>query len=288
MAFASRRRGERYGASVREVALSLARAASDPGQARNSLREYLQALVLRSLHESEAMRSLAFVGGTALRFLHGLPRFSEDLNFSIVEAADYAGQEWMAKVKRDLALAGLEPVVSWNDSKTVHTGWVRLPGVLHEAGLSAMPDERLAIKLEIDTRPPSGARCERRVVTRHVTFLVQYYDLPSLMAGKLHALLVRRYPKGRDWYDLVWYLSQRPAASPNEPLLQNALDQTEGAGKHDARRWRDLVRARMDALDMQSIRDDVAPFLERPRDAKLLTRTNLTDLLRDGGDAVLS
>jgi hypothetical protein len=223
-----------------------------------------------------------------LRFLHGLPRFSEDLEFSIVEAADYAGQEWMAKVKRDLALAGLEPVVSWNDSKTVHTGWVRLPGVLHEAGLSAMPDERLAIKLEIDTRPPIGARCERRVVTRHVTFLVQHYDLPSLMAGKLHALLVRRYPKGRDWYDLVWYLSHRPAASPNEPLLQNALDQTEGAGKHDARRWRDFVRARMDALDMQAIRDDVAPFLERRRDAELLTRANLTDLLRDGGDAVLS
>lgn len=94
--------------------MTLARGAKYPGQALNLLREYLQTLVLRSFHECEAFRSLAFIGGTALRFLHGLPRFSEDLDFSLVSAEGYAGKDWMAKVKRDLTLAGLAPMVTWN------------------------------------------------------------------------------------------------------------------------------------------------------------------------------
>ena len=264
---------------MKEEALALVRGMSDTGQAQNRLREYLQAFVLRSFHESEAFRPLAFVGGTALRFLHNLPRFSEDLDFSLVSAQGYAGQEWLAKVKRDLTLAGFEAQVTWNDRKAVHTGWVRLAGLLHDAGLSAMPEEKLAIKLEIDTRPPDGARVERRVVTRHVTFLLQHYDLPSLLAGKLHAAITRKYAKGRDWYDLVWYLSQRPPVAPNLTLLQNALDQTQGAGRYDANAWKELVRERLAALNLQAVGADVGPFLERPQDAALLTRENLEGLL---------
>ncbi len=269
---------------MKEEALALVRDVSDPGQALNRLREYLQAFVLRSFHEGEAFRPLAFVGGTALRFLHNLPRFSEDLDFSLVSDEGYAGQEWMAKVKRDLTLAGFSPEVTWNDRKVVHTGWVRVAGLLHDAGLSAMPAEKLAIKVEIDTRPPTGARCERRVVTRHVTFLLQYYDLPSLLAGKLHAAITRKYAKGRDWYDLVWYLSQRPPVAPNLDLLQAALDQTQKGSRYHAPDWRERVRERLLALDLQAIADDVSPFLERPQDAALLTRDNLEGLLGGGSE----
>jgi hypothetical protein len=264
---------------VKEHALKLARGAADRGQALNALREYLQSLVLRSFHESEAFRCVTFVGGTALRFLHGLPRFSEDLDFSLVSPVGYAGQDWMAKVKRDLTLAGFAPEVTWNDRKTVHTGWVRLRGLLRDAGLSPLADEKLAIKLEVDTRPPAGGRCERRLVTRHLSFLLQYHDPPSLMAGKVHALLTRRYAKGRDWYDLAWYLSQRPPVAPNLTLLQNSLDQTQGAGRVDALRWMEEVRSRLLALDMKALGEDVGPFLERPRDAALITRENLLGLL---------
>lgn len=273
---------EGHGHTVREQALALARDAKDPGQALNLLREYMQALVLRSFHECEAFRPLAFVGGTALRFLHGLPRFSEDLDFSLVSSEGYEGKEWMAKVKRDLTLAGFDPQVTWNDRKVVQMGWIRVAGLLHEAGLSAMPEEKLAIKVEVDTRSPEGARCERRIVTRHVTFLLQHYDLPSLLAGKLHAVLTRSYAKGRDWYDLMWYLSQRPPVKANLVLLQHALDQTQGIGRHDAAQWAGLVRRRAASLDGEKIADDVRPFLERPQDAALLTRDNLVGLLAGG------
>jgi len=264
---------------MKDQALALARGAADRGRALNALREYLQSLVLRSFHDSEAFRCLAFVGGTALRFLHGLPRFSEDLDFSLVAPDGYAGQAWMAKVKRDLTLAGFTPEVTWNDRKTVHTGWVRLGGLLHEAGLSPLSDEKLAIKVEVDTRPPAGGRCERRLITRHVSFFLQYHDQPSLMAGKVHALLTRRYAKGRDWYDLAWYLSRRPPVAPNLTLLQHALDQTRGADRVDSRRWMEEVKRRLVALDTKALLEDVGPFLERPQDASLITRDNLLGLL---------
>lgn len=264
---------------MKEQALALAHGCSDPGQALNRLREYLQALVLRSLYECEAFRSLAFVGGTALRFLHALPRFSEDLDFSSVSAEGYDGKAWMGRIKRDLTLAGFDAEATWNERKTVHFGWVRVAGLLREAGLSAMAGEKLAVKIETDTRPPAGARCERRVVTRHVTFLLRHYDLPSLMAGKLHAVLTRQYAKGRDWYDLVWYLSQQPSVKPNLSLLQHALDQTQGAGHYQAANWVALTRERLDRIDLGAVARDVGPFLERPQDAALLTHENIEGLL---------
>ena len=264
---------------MKDQALAIAEKASDSGTALNLLREYLQAFVLRSLHDCEAFRSLAFVGGTALRFLHGLPRFSEDLDFSLDQHAGYDGKAWMASVKRELTLSGFEAEVTWNDRKTVHTAWIRLGGLLRDARLSALADQKLSIKLEIDTRPPAGAQTERRVVTRHLSFFLRHYDLSSLLAGKLHALITRKYVKGRDWYDLLWYLSQRPAPVPNLTLLQNALDQTQKTGKFNAHRWRELVQERLQRLDMPSVHKDVLPFLERTADAELLNRENLESLL---------
>ena len=266
---------------MREEALALARGKADPAQKLNVLREYMQACVLRSLHESEAFLCLSFVGGTALRFLYNLPRFSEDLDFSLETKAGYEPVPWMEKAKRDLAAAGFDVSASWNDRKTVHVAWFRFAGLLKQAGLSGMADQKLSIKLEVDTRPPAGAATTTEIVNRHnLIFALRHHDLPSLMAGKVHALLVRPYPKGRDWYDFLWYRAQRPPVEPNVPLLQNALDQTEGAGKYDAKDWRALVRRRLASLDAVVLRNDVAPFLERPDDVRWLEIPNLESLLK--------
>ena len=119
---------------------------------------------------------------------------------------------WLAKGKRDLAMAGFQPEVTWNDRQAVQVAWIKLPGLHAAAGLSDRPERKLSVRLEIDSRPPEGAICERRIVTRHLTFLTRHLDLPSLMAGKLHALLTRPHVKGRDWFDLAWDLSRRPAS----------------------------------------------------------------------------
>src|SRR5210317_2156848 len=108
---------------MKEAALDLVSEVAGPAEKLNLLREYVQAMVLRSLHESEAFANLAFVGGTALRFIHRLPRFSEDLDFSLEKQEGYEGEVWLKKVKKDLQLSGFEAKVSWSDNATVHKSW---------------------------------------------------------------------------------------------------------------------------------------------------------------------
>lgn len=264
---------------MKEAALDLVSEVADPSEKLNLLREYVQAMVLRSLHESEAFVSLAFVGGTALRFIHDLPRFSEDLDFSLEKQDGYAPEEWMKKIKKDLQLSGFEAKVSWNDSSTVHKSWIKVAGLLKDAGLAAMPGQNLSIKLEIDSRPPAGSISETGIVNRHALLSLRYYDLPSLMAGKVHALITRKYPKGRDWYDLVWYRAIRPPVEPNLEHLQNALDQTQGKGEFVAANWKTAVAEKVRSLDCGVLAEDVRTFLERPQDCELLTEENICSVL---------
>jgi hypothetical protein len=270
---------------MKEEALALVEGVGDPGEKLNLLREYVQALVLRSLHESEAFRSIAFVGGTALRFIFGLPRFSEDLDFSLEKEECYAPEKWLNKVKSDLSLAGLDLSVSWKDSTTVGKAWIKVGRLLHEAGLAGMPEQKLSIKVEIDTRPPDGAVVEKKVITRHRVIALQHYSMDSLMAGKIHAILTRKYGKGRDWYDLLWYRGHRPPQEPNLMQLQNALDQTQGDGVVDAMNWKTETVKRMEELDWVKLVRDVELFLERREDVGLMTMENMRSILgEDVGD----
>ena len=266
---------------MREQAVALAQNVESPAEKLNIMREYIQAFVMRSLHESEAYTCLSFVGGTALRFAFNLPRFSEDLDFSLENPVGYEPVRWMEKLKRNMTLAGFDITLSWNDRKTVHTAWIKVAGLLKDAGLSAMEDQNLSIKLEIDSCPPAGAESIRTVINRHFMFAVRHHSLPSLMAGKVHALMTRKYSKGRDWYDLLWYLGRRPSTEPNLVLLQNALDQTQGMGTFLAGDWREMLFEQVLGIDFSILVQDVEPFLERPQDAYLLTAAHFQSLLSE-------
>jgi len=184
-----------------------------------------------------------------------------------------------SNLKRDMTFAGFDIALNWNDCKTVHTAWIKVAGLLKDAGLSAMANENLSIKLKIDSCPPAGAESVRTVINRHLMFAVRHHSLPSLMAGKIHALVTRKYSKGRDWYDLLWYLSHRPPTEPNLVLLQNALDQTQGVGIVQAVDWRDMLSEKAQGMDFPQLLQDVEPFLERPQDAGLLTQAHFKELL---------
>jgi len=262
-------------------AVELARGAGEPTKAANLLREYIQALILGSLHESRAFESLSFVGGTALRFLYALPRFSEDLDFSLETPEDYSPVQWLGKLKRDLDFQGFETTVTFNEKNTVQTGWVRIADLLYPAGLSPRKDQKLAVKIEIDTKPPAGANLEKRMLTRHILFGIRHHDLPSLMAGKIRAMLTRPSDKGRDWFDLLWYGSRIPAIEPTMTLLSNALAQDDAAGKKpiNAIHWKKALSAKLDRLDFAALKADVEPFLERREDLAAMSLENFRALL---------
>lgn len=249
--------------------------------ARNLAREYLQARVLGSLQRSGGMVPLAFQGGTALRFLYQLPRHSEDLDFALEGSTeDYDLRAWLGQIRTQFEHEDYAVEIKLSDQRTVHSAFVRFPGLLFDLDLSGHEQEVLAIRIEVDTRPPAGAGLATSVVRRHVTLQLHHHDRPSLLAGKLHAILQRPWPKGRDMYDLFWYLSDPNWPEPNLELLRNALKQTGWEGPEvTSLNWRDLVADRLEGLDWHTIRADVQPFLEDPAELDLLQVQNLKALL---------
>jgi hypothetical protein len=134
--------------------------------------------------------------------------------------------------------------------------------------------------VEVDTNPPEGAISTTTVIRRFVTLNLLHYDRPSLLAGKLHAVLSRAYTKGRDLFDLVWYLTDRTWPGPNFTFLNNALPTTRWLGpKLTAANWRRIVAKRMEEIRWDRAVKDVSPFLERSQDVNLLTLKNVRNLL---------
>jgi len=259
---------------MKEHLLEIAVAEPDRRRRLNLVREYLQAYILRSLQDAGAFASLAFQGGTALRFLYGLGRFSEEVGLSLERPEHDRGLVALAEeTRRDLVQAGYAVETTVRDQKAVRTAEIGFPGLLQETGLAPQRSAKLMIRIEIDSRPPAGAVLETRLVTRYFPISFRVHDLRSCMAGKVHAVLARRWTKGRDLFDLAWYLTRPERPSPNFVLLQNALDQTGWRGqKVGAKNWRAVVRHRVESLDWPSVVADVDPFLEDARDRRLLDR----------------
>jgi len=178
------------------------------GARRSVLREYLQARVLQALQDQKVFTTWALVGGTALRFLFHIPRYSEDLDFSLPTPSQ--SLEFRSVIDRVAAVFGAEGYeigIKAGVTAAVAGAFIRFRGLLHELELSPYPDETISVKVEIDTNPPAGAGTTTTVIRRHVTVRLMHHDRQSLFAGKLHAVLTRQYTKGRDLYDLAWYLA---------------------------------------------------------------------------------
>lgn len=266
---------------MKEYLAQLVRQAPSAVHGRNLAREYLQSRILAALQRSGAMIPLAFHGGTALRFLYSHGRYSEDLDFALEGSRnEYDFRGYLQAIRGELTPEGYTVELKVNDQKTVHSAFIRFPGLLFELGLSALRSEGLAIKLEIDTNPPTGARLATTVVRRFAVLQLHHHDKSSLLAGKLHAIFQRSYTKGRDIYDLLWYLSDPSWPPPNLILLNNALVQTGWTGDPiTADNWRDRLRDRLLLLDWNSIQADVRPFIEPGFDLNLLTLENLERVL---------
>jgi len=244
-------------------------------------REYLQARILQVLQDHGAFLTWAFVGGTALRFLFGMPRYSEDLDFSLVAPeGEHSFTRLMRKVRSAFESEGYVTDIKIRDKGAVKAAFIKFRGLLSELGISPHEGQTLSVRVEIDTNPPAGATTTTTVIRRFVILNLFHHDRPSLLAGKLHAVLSRAYTKGRDLFDLVWYLADKTWPEPNFTLLNNALAQTGWSGPElTAANWRQLVAERLEEIDWDQAVKDVSPFLERSQDVGLLTVENARNLL---------
>lgn len=254
----------------------------DELRAKSLVREYLQARILQFLQESGSFRNWIFNGGTALRFLYKIPRYSEDLDFALRQRSD--SLDFSAVIKnicRQFESEAYQVETKAKEVRTVKSAFIRFPGLLFELGLSPRQTEIFSIKIELDINPPAGGVVETTIVRRYVALHILHYDKASFLSGKLHAILNRAYTKGRDLFDIFWYLSDPTWPNPNFKFLNNALRQTKWEGDEiTENNWYQVISKKVATIDWDRIVEDVRPFIERSLDLDMLTRENILKLLR--------
>jgi len=245
----------------------------------NKTREFLQLLILKILFDKGFFSSLAFVGGTALRLLYDSRRFSEDLDFSATQRSHYTFGSLLDKLTGELQSYGFHVTSVPERKRTVQSSFIKFHGLMKSLGLGPFENQAVSVKIEIDTHPPIGWHTAVTPMTRLFVFAVTHYDLPSLFAAKLHACFCRRYTKGRDFYDLVWYLGKK--IKPNYTLLNNAMQQTGGEDLSlNSRTIVDFMLTKIDALDFSIIRKDVSRFLQDKNELQLLHKPLIKEMIK--------
>jgi len=237
----------------------------------NKLREALQLLVLKILQDKGYFANMVFVGGTALRILYDMRRFSEDLDFSVINKKNYDFSKIISEIKREFKLSGIEIETKTKAAKTVQGSMLRFPNLLYALGLSGLRGQKLSVKIEVDSNPPPGWRIEDTIVNKIYILNITHFDIPSLYATKIHACFFRKYTKGRDFYDLMWYLGKR--TKPNYLLLNNAIKQTHAkAYDLNEANIKDFLLEKIANINFDAIKKDVERFLEDKNEIKLLTK----------------
>lgn len=248
----------------------------------NVLREYLQAYVLRILYEIKFSRNVVFLGGTALRFLYNLPRFSEDLDFSLLTKEKYTFIDTVKKIEQELILAGYNISIAYKDEKTIQYAMIKFRDLMFDAKLSPHKEQIFSIKIEVDINPPKRAKIDTKVINIYFPLSFFTYDLSSLFAGKLHAIFSRKYSKGRDFYDLGWFLSKWKSIVPNIEFLNNALKQTGWIGDYPTKsNWRQLLYNTIEKVEWHKVKKDVERFLERPSDLGIFNKENILKMIQE-------
>lgn len=252
-----------------------------PGELLITLREVLQSLTLLGLWRAKFFNQTAFYGGTALRILYGLNRFSEDLDFSLMAPSDtFNFKTYSSAIENEFKAFGFyvklipkkKSIDTAIESAFLKGNTIKQLIVIEapERVLSLINQKSvLKIKLEIDTNPPLGFNTEMKYVFSPLQFAVRSYTLPSLFAGKMHALLCRKWKnrvKGRDWFDFVWYVSHHPKL--NILHLEQRMRDTghyTGSASLTGPHLLELLDENIDNLDIDAARKEVAPFIRETR-----------------------
>jgi hypothetical protein len=244
-------------------------------QAEQALREIMQEVALAGIQRSGFFEKAAFYGGAALRIFYGLPRFSEDLDFSLLKhIPEFSFQPYLTSMIEEFSALGMQVIIS-EKAKTnqnnidsaflkADTTWKELilKGIVPQEKMGLRPE--IKIKLEVDTEPPQGFSTEEKLLLKPYSFYVKCFSLPDLFAGKVHALLFRKWKnrvKGRDWFDLEWYI-RRGTPLHLEHLRIRAQDSGDWHEKSMSKdQLIQLLGAKIDSVSFSNIKEDIVRFI---------------------------
>ena len=248
---------------------------SNQEEAKDALREIMQEIALAGLYRAGFFEKAAFYGGTALRIFYGLDRFSEDLDFSLLAVEpEFSLNKYQDAIVQEFKALGMNVSIR-EKQKTNQTNidsaflksetiWKELvlEGIIPQNGMEQVANVK--IKIEVDREPPLGFETEDKLLLKPFSFYVKCLTLPNLFAGKMHALLFRKWGenvKGRDWYDMEWYIRKGIPLNLDHFLIR-AKD--SGDWKKDTItevEFRDLLAKKIDTVKMDYVVNDIKRYI---------------------------
>lgn len=263
-------------------------------EAEQALREIMQEIALAGLQRSGFFEKAAFYGGTALRIFHGLQRFSEDLDFSLLEVnPGFSLEPYLRGVEAEFSALGVTVSIE-EKNKTATTDvdsaflkpdttWKELiiKEILPHESVKMRP--MIKIKIEVDTTPPLGFITEEKLLLKPFSFYVKCFRLPDLFAGKMHALLFRKWKgrvKGRDWFDMEWYIRKNIPLNLDHLLIRS---QDRGDWKEQTitkEQFMTLLQKKIESVSFNSIKEDVVRFIPDEKLIEIWTPQYFSDLVQ--------
>jgi predicted nucleotidyltransferase component of viral defense system len=254
----------------------------------NATHEVMQQIALAGLYRGGFFEKAAFYGGTCLRIFYGLQRFSEDMDFSLLQADEkFALENYFDAIVAEFRALGREVVISRKEKKTqTHVESAFLKDNTEVFQLAFSTEKQIKIKIEVDTQPPLGFETEQKLLLLPFSFWVRCYSLSDLYAGKMHALLFRNWKsrvKGRDWYDFENYVRN------NTPLnfshLQQRTKQINGLPENEFSFdiFKKMLKERISQTNIEAVKNDVRPFLKNPQETDIWSTDyflQLVDMIR--------
>jgi hypothetical protein len=263
-------------------------------EARDVLREIMQEIALSGLYRAGFFEKAAFYGGTALRIFYGLERFSEDLDFSLLKPEpDFSLDKYQEAILTEFSSLGMKVSIQEKEKKVKNninsaflkseTVWreLTLEGIIPQSGLDKIAN--IKIKLEVDIAPPLGFDTEENLLIKPFSFYVKCLTLPNLFAGKMHALLFRKWGtnvKSRDWYDMEWYIRKGIAINLDH-FLQRAIDSGDWENETISKaQFIDLLFNKIEAVEMRYIKADIKRFIKNDKDIEIWSSKYFHDLVK--------
>lgn len=240
----------------------------------DAMREIMQEITLAALSRTDFFEKAGFYGGTALRIFYGLDRFSEDLDFSLLEADDtFSLEPYFSSIQMEFeALGIMVSIKEKTKQSTIESAFLKtetlwtelvLEDVIQQTGVKS--NKSIKIKFEVDCKPPLGFKTEEKLLVRPFSFYVRCFTRPCLFAGKLHALLYRKWNnrvKGRDWYDLEWYIKQGIPLDVRH-FLCRSMDNEDWVGQYrSSDQILDLLNHKIESVSFTNIKEDVVRFIK--------------------------
>jgi len=235
---------------------------------RNAIFEVNQQMILAGLYAGGFFESAAFYGGTCLRIFHGLQRFSEDMDFSLLAQDDkFDFTKYFPAVIDAFAMVGREVEIKKKDKKNfgkVESAFLKDNTDVYD--VTFQTEKSIKIKIEVDTCPPLNFKTEQNLLLQPQSFMTRCFILPDLFAGKMHALVYRAWKnrvKGRDWYDFEWYVRH------NVPLdFTHLAERCKQFNNEDItpELFKEKLIERLSTADIKQVKEDVLPFVRNPKE----------------------